>query len=78
MTDKRATTHRNSLRRAVLFSRLLALATLFHGLIQSGAVANYSKLARPENVPGARITQIMLLLMPTLEIREELLFLPRV
>jgi hypothetical protein len=56
----------------------MALAIHFDGLIQSGAVENYSELARLGNVTRARMTQIMNLLMLAPEIQEELLFLPRV
>ena len=59
-------------------TRLMALAIHFDGLIQSGAVANYSELARLGNVTRARMMQIMNLLMLAPEIQEELLFLPRV
>ena len=59
-------------------TRLMALAIHFDGLIQSGAVENYSELARLGNVTRARMTQIMNLLMLAPEIQEELLFLPRV
>jgi hypothetical protein len=59
-------------------TRLMALAIHFDGLIQSGAVRNYSELARLGNVTRARMTQIMNLLMLAPEIQEELLFLPRV
>ena len=59
-------------------TRLMALAIHFDGLIQSGAVANYSELARLGNVTRARMTQIMNLLMLAPEIQEEILFLPRV
>ena len=56
----------------------MALAIHFDGLIQSGAVENYSELARLGNVTRARMTQIMNLLMLDPAIQEELLFLPRV
>ena len=59
-------------------TRLMALAIHFDGLIRSGAVANYSELARLGNVTRARMTQIMNLLMLAPDIQEELLFLPRV
>ena len=59
-------------------TRLMALAIHFDGLIQSGAVENYSELARLGNVTRARMTQIMNLLMLDPEIQEELLFLARV
>ena len=59
-------------------TRLMALAIHFDGLIQSGAVANYSELARLGNVTRARMTQIMNLLMLAPALQEELLFLPRV
>ena len=59
-------------------TRLMALAIHFDGLIQSGAVANYSELARLGNVTRARMTQIMNLLMLAPEIQEEILFLGRV
>jgi hypothetical protein len=59
-------------------TRLMALAIHFDGLIQSGAVRNYSELARLGNVTRARMTQIMNLLMLDPEIQEELLFLARV
>ncbi len=59
-------------------TRLMALAIHFDGLIQSGAVANYSELALLGNVTRARMTQVMNLLMLAPEIQEELLFLPRV
>lgn len=58
-------------------TRLMALAIHFDGLIQSGAVANYSELARLGNVTRARMTQIMNLLMLAPAIQEEILFLPR-
>ena len=58
-------------------TRLMALAIHFDGLIQSGAVKNYSELARLGNVTRARMTQIMNLLMLAPGIQEELLFLPR-
>lgn len=58
--------------------REYALAIHPDGLIQSGAVANYSELARLGNVTQARMTQIMNLLMLAPAIQEELLFLPRV
>ena len=54
-----------------------ALTIHFDGLIQSGAVANYSALARLANVTRARMTQIMNLLMLAPEIQEQILFLPR-
>lgn len=47
------------------FTRLMALAIHFDGLIQSGAVANYAELARLGNVTRARMTQIMNLLIGT-------------
>lgn len=59
-------------------TRLMALAIHLDGLIQSGAVENYSELARLGNVTRARMTQIMNLLMLAPEIQEEILFLPRV
>ena len=58
-------------------TRLMALAIRFDGLIQSGAVENYSELARLGNVTRARMTQIMNLLMLAPEIQEEILYLPR-
>lgn len=59
-------------------TRLMALAIHFDGLIQSGAVANYSELARLGNVTRARMTQIMNLLMLDPGLQEEILFLGRV
>ena len=59
-------------------TRLMALAIHFDQLIQSGAVANYSELARLGNVTRARMTQIMNLLMLDPALQEEILFLPRV
>ena len=59
-------------------TRLMALAIHFDRLIQSGAVRNYSELARLGNVTRARITQIMNLLMLDPGLQEEILFLPRV
>ena len=56
-------------------TRLMALAIHFDGLIQSGAVANCSELARLGNVTRARMTQIMNLLMLAPGIQEALLFL---
>jgi len=51
-------------------TRLMALAIHFDGLIESGAVANYSDLARLGNVTRARMTMIMNLLMLAPEIQE--------
>lgn len=56
----------------------MALAIHFDGLIQSGAVENYSELALLGNVTRARMNQITNLLMLAPAIQEELLFLPRV
>lgn len=58
-------------------TRLMALAIHFDRLIQSGAVENYSELARLGNVTRARMTQIMNLLMLDPGIQEQILFLPR-
>ncbi len=55
----------------------MALAIHFDALIQSGAVKNYSELARLGNVTRARMTQIMNLLMLAPSIQEQLLLLPR-
>jgi hypothetical protein len=59
-------------------ARQMALAIRFEGLVRSGAVRDYSELARLGHVTRARITQIMNLLLLATDIQEVLLFLPRV
>lgn len=59
-------------------SKLMALAIRFDQLIQDGAVANRSELARLGHVSQPRVTQIMNLLNLAPEIQEEILLLPLV
>jgi hypothetical protein len=58
-------------------ARLMALALRFDELICTGAVKDYSALARLGHVTRARITQVMNLLLLAPDIQEQLLFLPR-
>jgi hypothetical protein len=59
-------------------SKLMALAIRFEGLIRDGQVTDQSELARLAHVTQPRVTQIMNLLHLAPDIRESLLFLPRV
>jgi hypothetical protein len=59
-------------------ARFMALAIRFDHLIRAGEVADYAELARLAHVTRARITQIMNLLMLAPDIKEAILFLPRV
>jgi hypothetical protein len=59
-------------------SRLMALALRFEQLIHAGHVVDYADLARLGHVTRARLTQIMNLLLLAPDIKEEILFLPRV
>ena len=59
-------------------TRLMALAIKFEGLIREGVVRDYADLARLGHVTqGARMTQIMNLLLLAPDIQEEILFLPK-
>jgi hypothetical protein len=58
-------------------ARLLALALRLEGLLRSGQVANYAKLARLGHVTRARVSQVMGLLHLAPDLQERLLFLPR-
>ena len=57
-------------------ARLLALAHRFDRLVQTGAVADGSALARLGHVSRTRIAQILNLLNLSPSIQEEILFLP--
>jgi hypothetical protein len=46
------------------------------GLIQHGAIVDYSQMAQLGHVSRARITQIMNLLLLAPDIQEQILFLP--
>ena len=59
-------------------ARLMALALRFEELVRSGAVRDYTELARFGQVSRPRVTQIMNLLHLAPEIQEEILFLPPV
>jgi len=59
-------------------ARLLALAIRLEGLVRSGAVANYSQLAKLGAVSRARITQLLNLALLAPDIQEQILFLPRI
>src|SRR6516162_3603935 len=59
-------------------ARLMALALRFEQLVRTGAVRDYAELARLGQVSRARITQITSLLHLAPDIREAILFLPRV
>jgi len=59
-------------------ARLMALALRFEQLIRSGAARDYAELARLGQVSRARVTQITNLLHLAPDIREAILFLPRV
>jgi hypothetical protein len=56
----------------------MALALRFEQLIRSGAARDYAELARLGQVSRARVTQITNLLHLAPDIREAILFLPRV
>ena len=58
-------------------ARLLALAHRFDRLVQTGAVADGSALARLGHVSRTRIAQILNLLNLSPAIQEQILFLPR-
>jgi hypothetical protein len=58
-------------------SRLAALALRFEGLVRTGAVANYSRIAALGQVTRARVSQVMNLLNLAPDVLEEILFLPR-
>jgi site-specific DNA recombinase len=58
-------------------SRLEALALRFEGLVRTGAVANYSRIATLGQVTRDRISQVMNLLNLAPDLLEEILFLPR-
>jgi hypothetical protein len=58
-------------------ARLLALAHRFDGLLKSGAVKDYTELARLGHVTRARISQVMSLLYLAPNLQETVLFLPR-
>ena len=58
-------------------ARLLALAHRFDGLLRSGAVRDFTDLARLGRVSRARISQVINLLNLAPAIQEEVLFLPR-
>lgn len=57
-------------------ARLMALALRWDGLVRSGAMKDYTTLARLGNVSTARISQIMNLIHLAPDIQEALLFLP--
>lgn len=59
-------------------ARLMALALRLEGLIRDGVVADYAEVARLGHVTRARVTQVMNLLHLATDVREALLFLPRV
>jgi hypothetical protein len=59
-------------------ARVLALAHHFQKLIDEGVVASQAQLAALAGLTGARVTQIMNLLVLAPDIQEEILFLPRV
>ena len=58
-------------------AKLMALAIRFDRLLQDGAVANQSELARLAHITQPRMTQIMNLLHLAPDIQEEILFLPK-
>jgi hypothetical protein len=58
-------------------ARLLALAHRFAGLIRTGAVRDFTELARLGRVSRARISQVMNVLNLAPAIQEAVLFLPR-
>jgi len=57
-------------------ARLLALAHKLEGLVQSGQVKDYAKLARLGHVSAARLSQILVLILLAPAIQEYILFLP--
>lgn len=59
-------------------TRLMALAIRFERLVATGAVRDYAEIARLGYVTRARVTQIMNLLNLAPDLREDILFLPRV
>lgn len=65
-------------RRIQRVSRIMALAVKLDQMVQDGAVAGYSDIARLGYVTRARVTQIMNLLHLAPDIQEDILFLPRV
>ena len=58
-------------------SRVMALAIHCNELIECGAIADLSELARFGQITTARSTQIMSLLALAPDIQEDILFLPR-
>jgi transposase IS66 family protein len=61
--------------RAPRLARMLALAHKLEGLVRSGAVKDYSELARLGHVSASRVSQILLLLYLSPPIQEQVLFL---
>jgi hypothetical protein len=55
-------------------TRLMALAIKFQGMVDRGDVRDYADLARLGCVTGARLTQIMNLLLLAPDLQERLLF----
>jgi len=71
--EKQSTGNREDLPR---LTRLLALAHRWNHLIEEGAVANYSEIARLMGLSRARVTQIMDMLYLAPKIQEEILLPP--
>ena len=59
-------------------SKLVALASRLHSMIDSGEVVSFQQLAELGRISQPRMTQIMSLLNLAPDIQEELLYLPEV